>query len=329
MKKLILTSVVAFAVSTYVMAQKDNGGFNQAKNSVEIGFNPFSNNFETFRIDELKYRHFFGKHAIRVRLGFGFSSNKTTDNNNNGTFDPIITPSPTSSNSSSNTSNGKEETVTTTKKSEFNIFVGYEYHFNISRHMNIYAGAEVGYETVGGSQKRETTGSSNSNSTYTSSYSTGYPNYKTIETVNRTTTDRTYTSLQETKKRDAYGAFAFGLFTGIDVNIYKGLYLGAELGLQYKNKSGRIPEITSSGSSSTTTMRYTKDGNTSSTKYEYESRSWSTDSEGLTTTTITRHGDDIENSTRIEKDMSLNQTKKSESSFKLYAAPALRIGWRF
>ena len=329
MKKLILTTVVALAVSSYAMAQKDCEDFSQKKNSIEIGFNPFSNNFETFRIDELKYRHFFGNSAVRVRLGFGFTSKKATNNENGGTFDPIITPAPNTTNTTSNTSNSKEETVTTTKKSEFNIFAGYEYHFNISRHMNLYAGAEIGFEMAGGSEKIETTGSSSSNYTSTSSYQTGYPSYNTIENIYRTTTDRTYTSLQETKKKDAFGAFAFGVFTGIDVNIYKGLYLGAELGLQYKHKSFKAPEITNSGSSNSTTMRYNKSGNTSTTKYEYESRSWTTDSEGLRTTVTTTSGDDIETETRTEKAMSLNQTKTSESGFKLYAAPALRIGWRF
>lgn len=47
--------------------------------SVEIQFNPFSNNFTTFQIDQLKGRYMFSdKDALRFGIGFGVDQNKLT-----------------------------------------------------------------------------------------------------------------------------------------------------------------------------------------------------------------------------------------------------------
>lgn len=47
--------------------------------STEIQFNPFSDDFGTFKLDQLKLRYMFSdKDAIRFGIGFGVDNHKVT-----------------------------------------------------------------------------------------------------------------------------------------------------------------------------------------------------------------------------------------------------------
>lgn len=92
--------------------------------SVELQFNPFSNDFGTFKLDQLKGRYMFSdKDAIRFGIGFGVNSSK-------------VTPDP-------------EESKDEWEKSSlgnFSINLGWERHFLNYKRIDLYAGVGIGYK---------------------------------------------------------------------------------------------------------------------------------------------------------------------------------------
>lgn len=319
MKNVYFATLVAVAISSTAVAQETSKGFNNAENSLEIGFNPFSNNYQTFRIDELKYRRFFGQNALRVRLGFEIGSDSQTKTTNTGE-NPVIdalNPSP-----GGTTSTGNKDIKTTDNTTKFNIYVGYERHFNVSNNIALYAGAEIGYELESGSQKVETNETSNKQILNYHSGTSAYDN---------TTIDFVSSKVDETKKRNSYGAFAANILTGVDVNIYKGLYLGAELRLGMTSTSYKTPEFTSTFNSTETKVE-SEYGTANPTMTTTQTiRSSVTDADGNKTvnTLVTKNGVPTTDQTTISKNYNDQTTDKSKFNLKLYASPALRIGIRF
>lgn len=115
--------------------------------------------------------------VVRLGLGFGTSSTKTTDY----------------------TAIKDKEVYTTTSANTFSLAPGFEYHFSKFERVSPYVGAELGFAF--GSEIEKT--DNNDNDDYT----------------------RT--------KSPVFG-FKLGAVTGVDVHIYKGFYIGAELGLGYE-----------------------------------------------------------------------------------------------
>ena len=121
---------------------------------------------------------------------------------------------------------------------DFSIDLGYERHFKVAKRLSLYAGGEVGFLSHYASGKGKTTIAG----------TTTTIDFKNITTVNG---DR------------AYAAFTAGIFTGLDFYVYKGLYLGAELGLymqtgktlkaEAKTTVGDITNITKYNNTTTTT----------------------------------------------------------------------------
>ena len=91
--------------------------------SLEVEFNPFSNNFSTFKLDQVKARYFFtDKDALRVGLGFGINSKKDTPNPDNDS-----------------------EAWVKESGSNFSLDLGYERNFYNYKRINLYAGAGLGF----------------------------------------------------------------------------------------------------------------------------------------------------------------------------------------
>lgn len=191
MKKILLAAAVIAASASAAVAEEtyapQAGDF-----SVEVQFNPFSNNFETFKIDQLQGRYFFSeKDAVRFGLGFGVSTDKeTADPDNNS------------------------DLWEKKREGNFSINIGYERHFYSNRRVDLYAGAGIGFSL---------------NSTCTTIQKEGLydlsdPDSETILT-------------QKTYNAGSWNQFVVKAFTGIDFYVYKGLYLGAELGLKVGFKS--------------------------------------------------------------------------------------------
>lgn len=161
--------------------------------SVEIQFNPFSNNFTTFQIDQLKGRYMFSdKDALRFGIGFGVDQNK-------------ITPDPEDA----------EETWGKAKTGNFSINLGWERHFFNYKRVDLYAGAGIGYR-----------------------YDYAGATIQTLDSDDKEIKGSIVNCTDEDGSGDrTMHQFYVNAFTGIDFYVYKGLYVGAELGIKFGFKS--------------------------------------------------------------------------------------------
>ena len=134
MKKFILAAALVAAMAPAAVAQ-DEFAPEKGDFGVELQFNPFSNDYTTFRDSEygLTGRYFItNKDAIRLNIGFGV--HKDIDN----------TDFETSENNYVTLHNN-------TRRSNFNINLGYERHLVTKGRLDVYAGAQVGvgFESYG------------------------------------------------------------------------------------------------------------------------------------------------------------------------------------
>lgn len=175
---MILAAAILAASATTAVAQESYAP-KAGEFSAEIQFNPFSNDFETFKIDQLKGRYYFSdKDAIRFGIGFGVDTDKNTSDPDNN-----------------------ENTWTKNRTGNFSIDLGYERNLLNYKRVNLYAGAGLGFAL----QRTCTTAQQDLNGTI-------------------------YTT--KTYNNDSWNEFNVKVFTGIDFYVYKGLYLGAELGIK-------------------------------------------------------------------------------------------------
>lgn len=183
MKKVLFAAIALFAAATPAMAEEsyapEAGDF-----SIELQFNPFSDNFDTFKLERLQGTYML---SDKDGLRFGFGLNVHSDKN---------------------TANEEFDTYTSSKYGDFSINLGYERHFYNYKRVDLYAGAEVIYKHRWAGAKAE-------------SYDGDNNWVKTEEAINYIPND----------DKKAGNDFGFNLFTGINFSVYKGLYVGAELGL--------------------------------------------------------------------------------------------------
>ena len=234
MKKILLISVLAFASMVVGVAQNE---YKLAKGNVstELQFSLFNLNLGSgywggigventghFIMPGLRMRYAItDRWAFRTTLGFDFGHN--SDKTNPYEANPDISGSSIKKNSYTN----------------FSVLPGIEYHFGKWERMSIYVGGELLF------------GINTTKSTYKSNFTS--VNYwggtgldgKIEKTIDLTAKNCDYYVYQGYDFNDVYrfevytnnpnGNMAFGInaFTGIDFYVYKGLYLGAELGLGY------------------------------------------------------------------------------------------------
>ncbi len=176
MKRIILSALVAvFSLCANAQYEAEEGDI-----AVEVGFNPFSNSFNTIKLNggSINARYFFNdKNAARVNLGFGYS----------------------------NDSKGKASK----HAGSFSIDLGIENHFASTGRLDLYAGGELGFATTFGGAKE---GEAKLSGAIPNDWSTDNPSL-------------------------CYNAFSLKAFTGINFFIYKKLYVGAEFGLSFSNRS--------------------------------------------------------------------------------------------
>jgi hypothetical protein len=121
------------------------------------------------------------------------------------------------------------------------------------------------------------------------------------------------------------------LFTGVDFMLYRGLYIGTELGLSFKlgkNGNGTYEyDLETKGKYSTTYTGSTPSDykNTSGSYTSYDKFDSST---GIREQKTTYSGDTSQYGPDYSVQTVTNQTSKY-SNLSLYVQPALRIGWRF
>jgi len=193
MKKMILAAALIAASATTVVAEETNYAPAAGNFSVEVMFNPFSNDFGTFKLDQLKGRYFFSDNdAVRFGIGFGLDNAK-------------LTPRP----------DDNSDAWSKAKKGNFSIDLGYERHFFNYKRVNLYAGAGLGFALQSTSATSQT---KDGNNTYESKICNAMV---WNEDEQSPLEDRSFTE------------FNIKAFTGIDFYVYKGLFVGAELGVKF------------------------------------------------------------------------------------------------
>lgn len=182
MKKVLFAAIALVASVTPAMAEEsfapEAGDF-----SLELQFNPFSDNFDTFKLERLQGTYMLSdKDGLRFGLGLDVHNNKTIKNEDH-------------------------DGHVSSKYGDFSINLGYERHFYNYKRVDLYAGAEIIYTHRWAGEKDEIYGADNVWS-------------QTVERINN-----------DGNGHHAGNDFGFNIFTGINFSVYKGLYVGAELGL--------------------------------------------------------------------------------------------------
>ena len=292
MKKLLVLLAVCAGVTTATAQELPEKG----SIVTEIGFTPFKSSGETFKLNDamLKFRYFVtDKDVVRLKLGVGIDNN-TTDN---ATF---THPQDLSG---YNVEVVDNSTKTTNKKSDIQIMLGYERHFAPTGRFDVYAGAEIGFEWNNRSGSVEENG-----------LTTGYSNSKLDYTV-QSARNTDYTDMTPDGELSSH-AFKGGVFAGLDFYIYKGLYIGTELGISFT--SGKSPNGYYSYNYSSV------ETNSSGVVTYARNESYSGDT-GLTTTNTTINN----NTTTTISAQQASTTERSATKLKLYVEPAIRLGWKF
>lgn len=209
MKKLIFAAFAVLASSS-VVAQDYPG---EGDISTEIQFNPFSADFNTFRLNgaKLKGTYFLSEvDGIRFGLGFGYDRKSNRADLSIPQRDSYTTQS--SFDYAMDVYNLRKDDYQSKANTNFALSVGYERHFKTVDRLDLYVGGEISFGITAMNSYSET-------NNYENAYNNGSYSYikdKWIDT-------------QSTKSNNVQ--IGAGLFTGVNYYVYKSLYLGAELGL--------------------------------------------------------------------------------------------------
>lgn len=225
MKKALLFFVAALLATPYSFAQ-----YQPKKGSIgtEVQFNPFDQDGKTFKLDGVKVRYFLTDHdAVRVKIGFSLN-NKDFSSSQENPNDNFPRDSYYSLDSKYESTSGN-----------FELNLGYERHFSIAKRLSVYAGASAGFNRHFASSKKNITRAihyqegNNWITNITMRRQEEISNGSFIEP--RPETGFSSNPLDNVDDR-AYWQVKAALFTGVDFYVYKGLYLGTELGLGLSNQ---------------------------------------------------------------------------------------------
>lgn len=162
--------------------------------TLEIQFKPFKSDGNVFEMDGLKLRIFTSeKDAFRFNIGFSVKANKKEED--------IQLASP------DHTGSSKGVKKTTDKKGSFEIGTGYERHYATKGRLDFYNGLGV-----------------NIVRTFRSAIETTENAYGGIVAENK------WENMNQDGERALFGV-EVDLFTGVDFYVYKGLFIGTELGM--------------------------------------------------------------------------------------------------
>jgi len=234
--KMAAVAAMMLVSSNTVNAQKVEYGPKAHDFSVEVQFNPFSNNFETFKIDGLSGRYFItDKDAIRATLKIGVSSKETNP------FGNLVEPRVENYSSTIDYTaamdryNHQKDATSTSNAVNLGLSVGYERHLYRSGRMDIFAGGQLGFDINAYDVTIEKDMSYNYNT------ASGLSQWKTLKSeVSGADYDPMSSGASGHKSNcKFYG----GVFTGVDFYVLKNLYLGAELGLSASFKAAGDIEV--------------------------------------------------------------------------------------
>ncbi len=320
MKNVTKFAVVAACVlmASNAMAQEPN---EKGNITTEVQFNPFANSFNTFKLEGLKARYFLTDvDAVRVNLGFNVDKNTMTENGSlNDRFEGVT-----------NYSVGSSELATKTTETTFRIGVGYERHLVQRDRISLYAGAEIGYEGIFRSgeqtytengERLVTYGTTTTVAKYSESHNVSYD--KMMPAGNYLPGDASTGQPSMSGKFNEHNFFA-SVFTGIDFQVYKGIYIGTEFGIRFTTGDNRASGSWTQNYSSTNVSTSGSTVNTTTTQWSYSSASGVC--EGLRTNSVSGS---TPTETKIQNAYTGSEYTASSTNLKIYIEPALRLGWRF
>lgn len=297
MKKIFLAVLAIVGVCNTTSAQ-----YTPQKNdiSVEIGFTPFASHGDVFKLnDEAQFKVRWmvsDKDALRFKLGVGIDNKTNTKDYSEGRKNEEAL-------ANNHYKYGTLETKN--KKTAFSINVGYERHFNISDRIDLYAGGEFGFTTISRS------GTTNEN--YTEEY---FDNNGDMATTAAYSINTEYTSM-DADKNNSINQFTVAALTGIDFYVYKGLYLGAELGIKFATGKSANKGYYTQSTNMTGYNFASKEPVSLATNYSSET--------GLVTGKSTQGG----NTTNINEYGAKELYETSNTNLKFYVEPAIRLGLMF
>lgn len=206
MKRLVF---ILFA--TLLMAGTTSAQNKPAKGSwsTEIQINPFDQDGETFSLDGLKARYFFSdKDALRLKVSFKSTSSKFTDEDSDEEIGRSF------------------NNLYKYTKGNFSIDLGYERHFDLGKRLDAYLGGSIGIGKNFGSTKIEayTKQKINESTTHEASYSGELKNGAI------TNMDDDNNDIFSNAERASLNVNA-AIFAGLEFYVYKGIYIGTELGI--------------------------------------------------------------------------------------------------
>ncbi len=311
MKKLAKFAAVAalLTVSSSAMAQYEPEA---GDISTEVQFNPFTTNFNTFRLDGIQFKgRYFLTNQDALRLKLGFSSNSTNDITKTTLSDDFDSNKPVYT-------LNNQEVETNNKTTQFQFALGYERHFMQEGRLDVYAGAEVGYKS--------TSYSGDITTTINNDVMTGTTG-NTFRTQTTSTRKEVYEKQNTTGSSINSHNLFVGLFTGVDFYVYKGLYVGTELGIRFANGVSQAnPTLTTDFDQTVITTNTT--GGTSTVTTATTNWSASSESGQRTGKTVTVAGS-TQTETKIEVASPATDRERKSTTFDFYIEPALRLGWKF
>lgn len=188
MKKMFLAAALLAATATTAVAQENSYAPASGDFALEVQFNPFSEDFGTFKLDQIKGRYFMSDNdALRLGIGFGIDNSKTTADPDN-----------------------QSDVWTKGSVNNFSVNLGYERHFFNYKRVDLYAGAGLGFALQSAKSTNQ---------------------FKDGDEIVRKQICNEY------HDQRSYTEFNIATFTGIDFYVYKGLFVGAELGIKFYTRT--------------------------------------------------------------------------------------------
>lgn len=168
--------------------------------STEINFSPFNNDGKVFSLENgysVKGRYFLtDKDALRLAVGFAMGSGKYGEKDENSA------------------------SYMRAKSGDFSLDLGYERHFLRKGRIDLYVGAEVGLHKHFASLTDEYDGRNATTHTFKKKFTNHIPSGYEAYGIS---------------PDNAYLGIGGNLFLGIDLYLYKGLYIGTEVGLSCRS----------------------------------------------------------------------------------------------
>lgn len=244
MKKAILFIAVLLLPFSLLAQQSQEFGPKKGDVSLEVLFNPLpiKDGSQYFQLNEykLKTRYFFNEHsALRVTVGFNMDVKNTGIQLEVPNEDDYSTIE--SYERAMRAFNLRKNDKSLSTVTLFSVALGYEHHWMVAKRLDIFAGGDFGMGCTAYNAYRV------QNVAITSDYKESY-------------VDKTRINGSDFDNSKSKFNVLLGAVSGIDFYVYKGLYLGAELGLYLKSSSllGHKTIITTTNPQASTTRTVDK-----------------------------------------------------------------------